>query len=271
TLVVGFLRRLSKEDPGLAACAAALYWRGGAEESRLLEDRALQEADQVVVYGGWEVVDRVRRGVRSHARVVPHGPRVGVVVAGRATSPEAVADAAAVFDQRGCVSPQVVFFLGAMEAAEAWARRLQEALSTLEAEIPPGPADPDLTSRLHQVRGALELRAAAGEEVRVLGGGPTSTVVVAALEDVEPLGGRTVWVVPCPDPSALGAGLEAMGPVLQSVGVDEPDLRKMVAVGGAAAGASRIVPICELAFPPAEWIHDGSRPLLELVRWVEWR
>ncbi len=271
TLVVGFLRLLWEEDPELAACAAALYWRGGAEESRLLEDRAFQEADQVVVYGGWEVTERVRKSVPAHVRVVSHGPRVGVVVAGRDTSPEAVADAAAVFDQRGCVSPQVVLFLGTMEATAAWARRLHGALSDVAVEYPPGPVDPALASRLHQLRGALELRAAGGEEVLVLGGGGSSTVVVAGLVDVEPLGGRTVWIVPCRDRSALDRGLEAMGPVLQSVGVDEPALREIVAVRAAAAGASRIVPVRELAFPPAEWLHDGSRPLVELTRWAEWR
>ncbi|NNM33215.1 MAG: hypothetical protein HKO53_09120, partial [Gemmatimonadetes bacterium] len=262
---VALLRLLWQEAPDVAAGAAVLYWEGGAPANHPVETLALAEAKQVVAYGGPEAMERVRELAGPETPVLFHGPRTGVVVAAAETDPAGVAEAAALFDQRGCVSPHIVLFVGESEEALQWGRSLEEELQALESAIPPGPVPLEVSARLHQLRGALDLRGASGESVGPLG----DHVLVADLEDVEPVGARAVWVVRCENEGAVEAALRRLGPVLQSVGIGDPGLRERLAPAAAAAGATRIVAIERLAFPPPEWIHDGRGPLRELVRWAE--
>ena len=267
TLSVALLRLLWEESPSLASCAAVLYWVGGDPANRHLEDVVFGEARQIVAYGGAGTAERVRAQASPDAAVVLHGPRTGVVVATPESEPAAVAEAAAMFDQRGCVSPHLVLLLGGYgDALLRWSQGLEDALRAVGRAMPRGAVPAEVMGRLHQVRGALELRNAGGEAVVALG----DHVLIAPLEDVEPLGGRVLWVVPCEDESDVADALGALGPVLQSVGIDDADLRRRMAPVAAAAGATRIVPVAELSFPPPEWIHDGRGPLRELVRWAEW-
>lgn len=265
TLSVALLELLWEEAPELARGAAVLYWEGGSDRNRELETLACSQAEQVVAYGGPEAMEGLRTSAGPHAPVLLHGPRTGVVIAVEETDASGVADAAALFDQRGCVSPHVVLFLGDREGAGRWGRSLDIELQALDSAVPPGPVPADVAGRLQQLRGTLELRGAAGEGVGVLG----RHVLLAGLNDVEPIGSRVVWVVPCEDDRAVEAALSRLGPVLQSVGMDGTVLRDRFAHAAAAAGATRIVSVRKLAFPPPEWIHDGRGPLRELVRWAE--
>ena len=111
---------------------------------------------------------------------------------------------------------------------------------------------------------------AAGEDVQIWHEDESWTVVRGDVLRIEPVGGRTVWVT---QRASIDEALEALRPlsrVLQSVGWSGWDRMPRELVRGLAAlGASRIVPHDEIAFPDADWIHDGRRPLGELVRWVE--
>ena len=107
---------------------------------------------------------------------------------------------------------------------------------------------------------------------KCFGEGRDWTVALAPAEAFEPVGGRTVWVSAVSGPEACLEILAPLSPVLQTVG-----LAGIRALSGRfaealfALGATRMVPLHEVPFPEPEWLHDGSRPLGELVYWGELR
>lgn len=288
-----FAEALAEEDRGLADALAVVYWPGGSEE---VERRVLRAAEVAVVYGDDETVGALRALAPATTRVVAYHHRVGVGVVGRgvlgggdgdsgATAKSSdrveaakvaaseVARAVALFEQRGCVCPQVVFVEegGAVTPAD-FAREVAAALDALEADLPSAPQEAEESAGVAQLRGILELQEAAGRsEVRHGGGEAPWTVAF----EVEPLalpavGPRTVRVRPVPDLSELESMLTPLGPHLQSVGYAGlgKELEEVAGVLG-RVGASRIVPFRALSFPPPWWLHDGRGPLSELVRWTE--
>ena len=116
------------------------------------------------------------------------------------------------------------------------------------------------------------MKAAASRAIRLWSGdGAGWSVVLSPAEAFEPGGGRTVWVVPAGDPEGALGILSSLSSVLQTVGLDGIDDRTGFAEALCSLGATRIVPLDRVPFPEADWLHDGSRPLLELVRWGELR
>lgn len=283
-LTVAFLRALAQEDGELANSAAALYWPGGSSGLAPAEERLFREADQVVIYGSDETVDQVRAATPTRTPLIVHSHRVGVIVAGPGAENALIAEAVCMFDQRGCVSPQILLYMG--DEAERWAGSLAAELARFEERLPPGLGSPEARSAVHQLRGAVELRRSAGESVDVIyRDGQSWTLMITPLDDVRPIGMRTLWIIPTPSVASVQRTLNALGPVLQSVGITgdvdseaQPSANGAlsesewgeVAESAAAAGASRVVPVDALAFPEARWLHDGQGPLLELVRWAEW-
>jgi hypothetical protein len=265
----------------LAAATAVLYWPGGTSA---LEAPFLAAADQVVVHGADETVLDVRRRLAAHTRLVAYHHRVSAAVfGGEMVRPHvvhgnekvsvalgALARAVVSFDQRGCVCPHQLFLLGAdAEVAAHLAAGLADALEREASQLPAGPRDPHEAARVQQVRGAAEMRAAAGEAVRLYGGPDLAwTVILDPEPEARPAcSGRTIHVTPVRSRDALGTLLAPLRHHLQSVGaagLADEDLEAL-----AAAGATRIVALADLPFPPAWWLHDGRGPLTELVRWVE--
>ena len=184
-----------------------------------------------------------------------------------------VAGSVAFFDQRGCVSPQVVYVLEGGEIdARGFASLLAEGLRTLEDHLPGGALDGLESSMVHQVRGTAELLAASGSGVEVHQGGDASwTVVFDPGEARLPYCvGRVVRVKPVPTWKRIVALLAPMAAHLQTVGVAGlGDQTEAVAEALARAGATRVTGFAEVPFPPPWWHHDGQGPLAALVRWVD--
>lgn len=260
----------------LADALECVTWKGGERSPDEIE--ALNGAGFVVVYGGADTVAAVRRALPGSTPVVEYGHRMGVAVVGRGVPAEsaasALAAAVAVFDQRGCVSPHQVFALGPLGGTE-WATELAgslaAALEGLEASFPSGPLDDRAAGAVRQLRDATELRRLAGEGAQVWGDERLGwTVVLDPEPELRPsCGGRTVHVTPVGSEAELERILLPLGPHLQTVGIDGFD---RVAAQGLAErlariGASRLVPLDRVAFPPPWWIHDGQGPLRRLVRW----
>ena len=288
-LPVLFGRALAEEDPTLSEALAVLYWVGGSSEA---EDAILDHAEVVVVYGGDETLRSVRARVPATTRVVGYHHRVSVAVVGRDALPASetlvrtLAEAAAMFDQRGCVCPQLVFVEGTTDAAEEFARVLARACFEVEERLPPAALDLEEEATRRQWRASAELwEATGGGRVFDAGSGSTSTVVYEPVAGAArgastdsgprpappgPTEGRTIRVRPVEDVSLVPRLVAPVASHLQTVGyaglsgrVDE------LADRLSRTGASRVVPIREMAFPPAWWLHDGRGPLRELVRWME--
>ncbi len=271
-------RALHEESEALAHGLAVVGWRGGKGGD--LEQAALRRADRVVVYGGEEAVAAVRALTGPLTPVVVYGPRVsaGLVLADATGSDGVVADAAAAvsaYEQRGCVSPHLVWVqAGGGRSPEGWA----EALGSALADGAPGvSAAVSPVHAMRVLRDAAEFRAAAGSGDRVWGGPADGWMVLfedeATGADPRPFEpsclGRTVRVRPLPDPGTLASVLAPMRHVIQSVALEgaEPG-RTTTALLLARAGVTRVTTFREQPWPPAWWKHDGQGPLAALVQWA---
>lgn len=94
-------------------------------------DASQIESGEVQVHGRMDTIARVRKGVRPGVDVRAHGPGLGVAVLGDGDLLEAataLAEDVVVFDQRGCLSPRLVFAIGDGERAKAFGAMLASAL-----------------------------------------------------------------------------------------------------------------------------------------------
>ncbi|MGE0159625.1 MAG: acyl-CoA reductase [Gemmatimonadales bacterium] len=272
-----FARALAEVDEALAASLAVRYWPG---DSPAHADAALALADVVVAYGSDEAVEAVRARAPVTARFVAYHHRVSVGLVGRdALAPDAIDAAAAdvaaavsAYDQRGCVSPQIVYVEegGACPPAEL-AARLAGAMERAEAHRPTGVLDAPSASRLQQARGTAEMIAGGGGGSLYHGGAAAWTVVWEPGDAPEtPTAGRFVRVRPIADAAALTAVLRPFAAHLQTVGVAGLGRRlDDVARALGEIGVSRVAPFQAVPYPPPWWHHDGRGPLIDLVRWVD--
>lgn len=277
-LPVLFARALAEADAEVARSVAVVYWRGG---SRALEEVAVERADVVVAYGNDEAVRAVRDRTPVTARFVAYHHRVGVGVVAREVLTAAalgkiaaqVARACALFDRRGCVSPQTVFAEeGGERSAADFAAALAEALSSVEETLPSGRLASGEAAGLHQLRGTAELLAATDTGVRVHHGGVAPWTVIHDPGGKVPPGGagRTVRVVPVADVHEVPGRLAPLGRHLQSVALaGGGDRRGALDEALVRAGATRLTDFDSMPFPPPWWRHDGSGPITALVRWAE--
>lgn len=278
-LPVLFARGLAEEDPELARAVAVAYWPGGREE---VEDVLLRAAEVVVAYGSEETVRSLRDRTPVAARFVAYRHRVSAALVGREALKDGTAAkvaagraarAAAIFDQRGCVSPHVVYVEeGGAVDPRTWAEDLARALEELEKSLPTGPLSAAEASEIQQLRGTAELRASAGEGVRVHHGGSRPWTVL--LED-EPgfrpsCLGRVLRVRPVADLQRAVAELGGVGRYLQTVALEGAGRRRGdLAEALARTGAVRITTLERAPWPPPWWHHDGAGALRALVRWVD--
>lgn len=264
------------EDPALGEAFAVVYWPGGDDA---VEDAALLEADLVVAYGG----DRAVRSLRARTPVstgfVPYHHRMSFGVVGRdgldarhrTQVASEVAGAVAFFDQRGCVSPQVLFVEeGGEVSPRDFCRELVAAFEALEDHLPGGNLDHAEASALQQLRGTAELMAGAGVEVHH--GGASWWTVIYDPESALGLAcvGRVLRVRPVAQVSQVPGFVAPFSSHLQTAAVAGLGPRlEALAEELAAVGVTRITGFDAAPFPPPAWHHDGLGSLGALVRWVD--
>lgn len=274
-LTVRFARVLAETDPEAGAALAVQYWPGGRAAHDVWERAVLRRADQVVVHGSDAAIEAVRARAPAATGLVEHRHRMGVAVVDPAAAPDSARHAAravALFDQRGCTSPHLFLLLADRTRSTAWCRELADHLAALDASLPPGAPEPAAQSAVQQLRGRLAMRKAASAEIGLWAAPDLGWIVVMAeMDEFEPIGNRTAWVVSAPDRAGCARALAGLSPVLQSVGLAgvPPDTEFAEVLFD--SGVSRIVPLDRMPFPDVDWVHDGSRPLRDLVRWCELR
>ena len=113
---------------------------------------------------------------------------------------------------------------------------------------------------------------AAGGRGAIRHGGSEASWTVVATPETLPTGtaGRVVQLKIVADLDGLRRALIPYRGVAQSLARAGFDgrLEELAAVA-AEGGVTRVAPFDRIAFPPPWWFHDGSRPLGELLRWVE--
>jgi acyl-CoA reductase LuxC len=243
-----FARELAAADPRFGECVAAVCWPGGDHE---LEAPLIPRASRIEVFGDAATIASWRE--RAGERLVSYGPRLSIGVVARdadlGAAARGLARDIALFDQRGCLSPQAILVEG---DAPALAERLAVELARIADELPPGAPAPARAAALQQLRAEAEMRGLALPRMSLAAG----TVIVESGLDLRPTPGlRSVRVHALPSLDALPAALVSMHGRIQGVAVAgtlpahcEALLRR--------AGVTRIAPAGELQLPEADW--DGA-------------
>jgi len=269
-LAPAFARALAHVDPEVGACVAVTYWRGGDEA---LEAAALEHAEIVVHYGGADAIASLRRRA-PHTTFVEHGPRVSVALVNAPAPTHAAADlasAVAMFDQQGCVSPQVAYVVGGREQARAFAADVASELHALQQSLPRGRIDAAEAAAIREVRARAEFRAIAGADIGMWGGESLDYTVILG-DDLAFEGSclnRTLIVKQAHTVDAVIDALRPVRSLLQTAGIAGFDRASGIAHRLADIGVTRITTLAGMPWPPMTWQHDGRGPLRELVRFVD--
>lgn len=229
-------------------------------------------ADAVIVFGSDETVADLRARTPAGKIFVGHGHKtsLGVVWAdpGFVSCPGAARDAS-LFDQQGCLSPQVFYVRETNPGfARAYAEQLASAMDRFNRSHPRGPLGVEEKAEIANLRAAYRFRAAGDLRVALWEGGGHLDWTVIYEEDAwftaSPLN-RVIFVKPLPEdlPGAMGPAVDHVG----AVGL-WPCTQEL-ADRFAALRPSRFCPIGRLQDPPWTWHNGGLARLASLVKWVD--
>jgi hypothetical protein len=259
-----FAASIAAEDVQLGRCVAAVYWPGG---SRDVEDVVFAEADVVEAAGSDEAIAAIAPRVRG--RFVGHGSRISFALVGREVAADeaalgaaarGIAEDVSIWDQQGCLSPQVVFVeaespLDLDRAATGLARALDE----WTAVLPPRRLSPDETAAVLHFRHEAEW-AGLGRGGRALfGPALTWCVVVEPAPALRPTClYRTLRVQPVDDLAAVIHCLAPMRPWLEAAGVAISASRRVEAETALRrAGVHRVCAVGAMQRPDLTWAPGG--------------
>jgi Acyl-CoA reductase (LuxC) len=269
-----FAASIAERDAELGACVAACYWPGG---DRTHEDIVLAAADLVVASGDDATISALV--ARSRARFIGHGHRVSfaVVAAEVAADPAAAEHAAAqlaidvaLWDQRGCLSPQLCFVEGNLHTARRFGELVAAALAPLAQRLPAArpTAEECLAVRRFRDEAEWSSLAGGGGALLALEGEANGTVVVEPVPQFRPTPlCRSLRVMPVVYIDALAALLAPVRPVLEAAGVAaHPSRWATMATALTVSGVHRVCELGSMQHPPLAW-RQGGRP--RVGDWVE--
>jgi hypothetical protein len=269
-----FARSLARVDPDLGACLAVVTWPGG---QAVLEDIAFSRADIVLASGADESLAAIRQRVRGKFIGYGHKVSLGVIGKERLSDAQDLAQRAAcdvvLFDQQGCLSPQLVYVEeGGAVTPHEFAALLAQALERWQNILPRGRVTLEASAVIQRIRDEAEWQALAGKSVALYTspGGTAWTVIYEAdpLFVPSPLH-RTVRVKPLASLAQLEVLLAPWRMYLEAVGIAFDAGRRLeVEERLGRSGVSRICPLGTMQTPPLNWRHGGRPRLAELVRWV---
>lgn len=256
-----FAAALSAADTRLASAIAVCAWDSARDDlNQVLRD----EADAVVVWGGQAAIEGYP-AERCRGRVIHYGPRLGVGVWLGTDAADRFAWDVAVWEQRACSSPRLIFVAGDPSAA---ARQLSAALAAVRAKFPAQPLSLDEKSEVLSLRELADWSGAASV-VHATASMDHTVIVHPHPPEELPLGYRTVVLVPLPDLERLPELLAPYRGMLQTAALAAPAEQWPAAadvlvragftqVSAAGSAASRA-----LGLP-----HEGEYALRRLVKLV---
>jgi hypothetical protein len=174
---------------------------------------------EIHVYGRDDTIARFRACAAEGVLVRGHGSGMGVACVTEHDDLEraarAVATDVAVFDQRGCLSPRVVLFLGTERAGEEFSAELDRALELIEDRVPRGCLEADELAAAARYASTIAFvgRLWRGK-AHVVGLAPKATSLLI------PPAGRHVHVAVVESLGGARACLAAVGRLVSAVGAD---------------------------------------------------
>ncbi|MBN1944937.1 MAG: hypothetical protein JW797_04635 [Bradymonadales bacterium] len=158
TRATGLAKALEKElvarIPSLSDRLELVVWRHLTNDQR---HRILSRSARVVVYGTADTVDWIARQAPPHAVLVPHGPGLAVAYLDPALlTPDELSVAlaglardVALYDQRGCRSPHILFLQGSDQQLDQVRDLLVSVhLPAIQSALPRGPSYVEETSAM---------------------------------------------------------------------------------------------------------------------------
>jgi hypothetical protein len=266
-----FARLLSDEDPLLGRCVAATWWAGDRFPAAWRE--WARWAGRAVVYGGDAAVEAVRGSLPADTDVVSYGPRTGIGAVLPDSPPGAAAGLArdvCAYDQQGCVSPRLVYVVG--EPTGPFVEGLAGALAEHTGRHPPPEPTAAEAVAIRSARAEFEFSGYEGGGSAVVTPGESLAWTILAAESpaarTESLP-RVVWVHQVPDLESLEEVLRPLEGRIQTLGYSGSEGLQKLAALATRLGVSRIAPFGTVAWPPADWRHEGRHQLLPLLNWTD--
>src|SRR3972149_1694953 len=146
-----------------------------------MEQAAFYQADAVIMFGGVEACESLRKKIPRGVKALLHGHKLGFGIIGRKRLGRqgleepggAVAYDCSMFDQQACLAPHIYYVeAGGEVSPQVFCRTLAEAMERLNLKMPRGKISPGEASAIHQLRAKYEFRELNGEEVLLLASPP---------------------------------------------------------------------------------------------------
>ena len=273
-----FAHSLYEADHKLGACLEIASWKGGTEN---LESALFAEADCIVATGSDETLNAIRRKIPGSARFIGYGEKVSFAYVTRDAlerhAHEVVDQAAAdvvAWNQRGCLSPHVIYVEDTGAGGEEFANSLAGKLESLEKSHPRGTLNSRDAAAIATRRAFYEVRAAHAPDTKMWASREsTAWTVVMELDPRFQIScqNRFIYVKLVPDLTIALQGAEPVREHISTVGLAcAPAQTAERARRLARWGAKRICPLGQMQHPPLGWRHDGRPPLGDLVTWIDW-
>lgn len=261
-----FVESLSECDPSgaVADAVAVCQWDSVNDD---LNAVVREEADAVVVWGGAAAVSAYEQS-RCRGRVVHYGPRLGVGVVLHDADLAALAWDVALWEQRACSSPRVLFVDDRDDFPRRVASGLNAELERVRAELPPRSLSLDEKAEVLSLR---ELAWWSGEaSVFAPDDSMSHTVLlVPRLPPDIPLGARTVLVVPLAGVCELPTALHPVREYLQTAVLAAPAARWPETVDALVrAGCTQVTAPGASSSRVVGLPHEGEFALRRLVKLV---
>lgn len=249
----------------LADAIDARYWKGGDAE---IEPVLFATAKRIIFFGSDEAIEDVERrstaplrryGTSYSIGFIPDDVDLGGAARGAARD-------VAMFDQRGCMSPQTIYVEGDEGRALLFARALDAEMRRANDALPRARISPDEAVAVAMAVRRLSVNALAPKThgLDTLMVGPDVSGVPGFVVVVEPTGppaiegfGRIVSVKPCEHVEGLVGIAQAASTRLESLGYAGEMASEMLA-RLIRAGFLRVCSLGEMQRPPF-----GYRPTIE--------
>jgi hypothetical protein len=246
--------------------------RSTVETAPELPDAWLASADAVIVYGSDETITALRARTPAGKNFIGHGHKASLGIVWddpQFASCAGAARDASLFDQQGCLSPQVFYVHESRPGfAREYAEQLASAMDQFNRAYPRGPLGVKEKADIANLRAAYRFRAAGDLRVALWEGGGNLDWTVIYEEDAwftaSPLS-RVIFVKPLPEdlPGAMGPAVDYVGAVGLWPCTEE------LADRFAALRPSRFCPVGSMQDPPWTWHNGGTPRLASLVKWVD--
>jgi len=235
------------------------------ECSRQLEEDWLRRAQAWVVFGSDATVAEFRAKCPPQVSFQAHGHRVSLAIILGDPDLRSCALAArdvSLFEQQGCLSPQVIFVEG---DARRYAGVLSREMEWFALESPSPPLSLAAQAEIATARADWEFRASGEHGIEVWKGQGWTVVFEDSAEfPASPLH-RFIFVKPLP--ADLSSCLVRFSNHLGGLGVWPGTPAN--AARFSEYGFSRICPVGRMQDAPFTWHSDSRQNLASLVRWVD--